>query len=437
MTELKIFCDSLNINEQPTVDESIESFEYREYEPQNPQAVNSYQAIQIDVHNQDIFTQPSKSYLYIEGQLSSTVAAKAYTADTKVSLINNAIPFLFSQIRFLINNVEIESLLNPGQATTIKGLLVYGNDLSAGEGMNMCWYKDTTDTAADENKGFKVRRNLIISKPDPKGTFSFAIPLCHLFGFCEDYTKVIYGVKQSLILSRQTDSDAIFHETPTDGAPADGKITITKLSWLIPHILPSIDAKLMLEKVINNKTKIPIAFRAHQCDTIAVPRSTNFSWRLTVKAGMEKPRWLIVAFQTNKSNNQLQNPAIFNHLNLTGIYAFLNSDRYPMIDMNIDFPKCQFSKAYRMMSEFKKNYYGVSEKESSNQITPLEFVDLYPLFVIDLRRQSEKLKNSVQDVQIKATFNENPPANTIAYALLLSDRLFHLQSDGQRFQTVY
>jgi hypothetical protein len=315
--------------------------------------------------------------------------------------------------------------------------LIYGNELTSGEGMNMCWYKDTGKTAADINEGFKSRRNLIITKPNPIGSFSFAIPMSHLFGFCEDYTKVIYGVKQSLILSRQADSDAIFHEAPDDGVPAEGKINITKLSWVIPHVLPSIDARLMLEKVIKDKTKIPIAFCAHQCDTIAVPQSTTFSWRLTVKTGMEKPRWLIVAYQSGKSNNQQQNPAIFNHLNVTGIYALLNSDRYPMIDMNIDFAKCQISKAYRAMAEFKKNYYGLSTKESSNQITPSQFIDLYPLYVIDLRRQSEKLKNTVQDIQIKASFNENPPANTIAYALLLSDRLFHLQSDGVRFQTIY
>ena len=433
-----IFSDMLNITESPTVDESIESFEYREYEPQNPQAVNSYQAIQIDIQNQDIFTQPSKSYLYIEGQLASIDDDKAYTADTKVTLINNAVPFLFSQIRFLINNVEIESVLNPGQATTIKGLLVYGNELTTGEGLNMCWYKDTSTTAADTNEGFRNRRSFIIRKPDPVGAFSFAIPLSHLFGFCEDYTKVIYGVKQSLILSRQTDSDAIYHEAPDgNGVPADGKVIITKLSWLIPHVLPSIDSKLMLEKIIKNKTKIPLAFRAHQCDTIAVPQSTTFSWRLTVKAGTEKPRWLVVAFQSNKSNNQRQNPAIFDHLKVTDIHAFLNSERYPMIDINSDFTKHHISKAYRTMSEFKKDYYGVSEKESSNQITPSQFIDLYPLFVIDLRRQSEKLKNSVQDVQIKAIFKENPAANTIAYALLLSDRLFHLQSDGVRFQAVY
>jgi hypothetical protein len=119
------------------------------------------------------------------------------------------------------------------------------------------------------------------------------------------------------------------------------------------------------------------------------------------------------------------------------MYALLNSDRYPLVDMNLDFAKCRISKAYRALSEFKKDYYGISDKESSNNITPLEFIEQFPLFVIDLRRQSEKLKNSVQDIQIKATFSQNPAANTTAYALLISDRLFYLQSDGVRFQTIY
>ena len=50
-----------------------------------------------------------------------------------------------------------------------------------------------------------------------------------------------------------------------------------------------------------------------------------------------------------------------------------------MIDINSDFTKHHISKAYRAMSEFKKDYYGLSEKESSNQITPSQFIDLYPL----------------------------------------------------------
>jgi len=437
MTTINVISETLNITERFQIDESIESFQYREYEPQNPQAVNNYQAIQIDVQNQDIFTQPSKSYLYIEGTLTSTTAT-AYTADTRVSLVNNAIPYMFSQIRYLINNTEIESIMSPGQATTMKGMMIYGDEVNSGEGLNFCWRSDTVaDSTADANLGFKMRRTYIIGKSTPAGTFSFCLPLGHLFGFCDDYTKVIYGVKQSLILSRQNDADAIYHAAPNAGVPADGKITISKLAWVMPHVLPSIDAKLMLEKVISDKTKIPIAFRAMQCDMIAVPESTTFSWRLTVKTGTEKPRWLVIAFQTERNQSQLKNSALFDHISTSNMYALLNSDRYPLVDMNLDFAKCRISKAYRALSEFKKDYYGISDKESSNNITPLEFIEQFPLFVIDLRRQSEKLKNSVQDIQIKATFNQNPAANTTAYALLISDRLFYLQSDGVRFQTIY
>ena len=37
---------------------------------------------------------------------------------------------MFSQIRYLINNTEIENVMSPGQATTMKGMMTYGDDFS-------------------------------------------------------------------------------------------------------------------------------------------------------------------------------------------------------------------------------------------------------------------------------------------------------------------
>jgi hypothetical protein len=426
--------DSLRITEQPVIDETVESFQYREYEPQNPQAVNNLQAIQIDIQSQDVYTQPSKSYLYIEGKLESTAGGEnAYKAETLVTLINNAVPFMFSQIRYQINNIEIENVMNPGQATTMKGLLTYGREMANGEGLNMCWMPDSQDAASDENVGFKGRRSYIIVMSNPVGSFSFAVPLGHLFGFCGDYDKVVYGIKQSLILARQNDADAIYRAN----AASDGRIVLGKISWMMPHIIPSIDARLALEKVIVEKTTIPLAFRAMQCDTISVPKSTNFSWRLTVKTGTEKPRWMIIGFQSGKSLDQKRNPALFDHVGVTNIFALLNSERYPLVDSNLSFSSCRIAKTYKAACDFKKEYYGTTDKESSVQFSPTEFINLFPLFVIDVRMQSEKLQNSVQDIQIKTTFSQNPPDNTTAYALLISDRLLNLRSDGNRFQIMY
>ena len=98
--------------------------------------------------------------------------------------------------------------------------------------MLVCWRPDTPATAADDNKGFAARRNFIINSSDPKGSFSFGIPLQTIFGFCEDFTKVTYGMRHRLVLVRGDDSNAIFN----DAGAAAGKVTLSKISWMMPSL---------------------------------------------------------------------------------------------------------------------------------------------------------------------------------------------------------
>ena len=73
------------------------------------------------------------------------------------------------------------------------------------------WYKDTATTAVEvDNNGFAARHAYLIQSPTVKGTFSFIIPMKHIFGFCEDYYQVVYGLKCNLTLVRKIDDDAIF-----------------------------------------------------------------------------------------------------------------------------------------------------------------------------------------------------------------------------------
>jgi hypothetical protein len=105
--------------------------------------------------------------------------------------------------------------------------------------------------------------------------------------------------------------------------------------------------------------------------------------------------------------------------------------------MNTNFQECDVAQVYKNMTDFKEQFYGVSEYESGCGINLNQFINLYPIFVIDLRHQSERLKNTMQDIQIRMEFNQNPPANTTAYAVLISDKLMSLESDGNRFHVVY
>jgi hypothetical protein len=419
--------DILDIGETVFVNESIESFQYSEYDPQNPLGINTVGQIRIDIQGYDSYTLPSKSYLLVEGKLAA--AAADYAEGDKVTLINNAIPYMFSQIKYNINDNTIEDVTSPGQATTMKGMLMRDNNFV--KGLNMCWAKDTDATATSANAGFESRRQLIIVGPTPNGSFSFYIPLSHIFGFCADYTKVIYGVKHSLLLSRKSDDDAIFRAD----AVGAGKITLSKLQWCMPHVAPSLEYQNILTKQIEKKIKLPVLFRSNQCNSLAVPQATSFSWRLGSNTSAGRPRWIIVGFQTGRDGDQKKNPALFDNVKVSDIHAMLNNIRYPNTEKALDFTAFKTSRAYEAFCNFKDEYYG--KNESSTQITSIEFIKLFPLFVIDVRRQPERLKTTTLDIQIKVKFNENVPANTTAYALMISDTLLYLESDGNKFHTAY
>jgi len=118
---------------------------------------------------------------------------------------------LFSNIKYQLSGQEIESLFLPRQATTMLGLLKFPDDFQKSTGLNQLWMKDSQTTAHLQNNiGFAARQGYIIQKPNPKGTFSFRVPLKHIFGFCDDYEKVVYGFKHQLTLVRKGDNDAIF-----------------------------------------------------------------------------------------------------------------------------------------------------------------------------------------------------------------------------------
>ena len=141
----------------------------------------------------------------------------SYANDSLITLTNNGIMYLFKRIRYDLSGQEIENIMNVGQATTMLGLLKYPDDFSKSKGLNQLWYKDTTAIANDDNTGFKVRREYIIKYPNTKGEFSFRIPLKHIFGFCEDYDKILYGLKHTLTLTRNNDNDAILKDHRDDG----------------------------------------------------------------------------------------------------------------------------------------------------------------------------------------------------------------------------
>ena len=108
---------------------------------------------------------------------------------------------------------------------------MYPHDFTVAQGLHQLWAKDTAITTAN-NTGFATRQALLIQKPAVKVTFLFIVPLSHIFGFCDDYDKIIYGYKQSLIFVRASDNATIFR----DNAVAAGKVELQRIQWFMPDV---------------------------------------------------------------------------------------------------------------------------------------------------------------------------------------------------------
>ena len=85
-----------------------------------------------------------------------------------------------------------------------------------------------------------------------------------------------------------------------------------------------------------------------------------------------------------------------------------------------------------MFDDFKKDYYGINSLVGGTQVNFSAFKTLFPILVFDVRKQNEKLRTGVTDIQVKLFFN----ANTNAYGCTISDRFFKMSSDGKNMRVI-
>ena len=206
----------------------------------------------------------------------------------------------------------------------------------------------------------------------------------------------------------------------------------------MPRVHASDDEKYKLYKIIESKDVLDLAYRQRQCIIKELPAaSTSDIWRIGVRSAPEKPRYLVIGIQKDKSENQEKNPALFDHVGVTKMRVVLNDTEYPALDMNTDFAKNQYTQFYNMMSDFPRDFYGIDPLVSGGAITPMAYKDLFPLFVFNVSKQSERINQGVIDVTVKMQFAANIGPNARAYALIVSDRQLKLESDGKRMHVLY
>jgi len=146
-----------------------------------------------------------------------------------VKHINTAIdtvPILLSTANIFPNATTL------GMRTGLQKLLLIIN--------NKICFKDYS--SIKKNTVFIKRKNYLfnplsnVMTDSQAGSFSFRIPLEHLFNFCENYTKVIFNCKHELQLNRQTADYALFKSV---FLATKGKVQLSLMQWYLPEITPN------------------------------------------------------------------------------------------------------------------------------------------------------------------------------------------------------
>ena len=217
----------LEVHETNATDESIKSYEYDEYQPITGTQLNFAGQITITIENQYQFLHPHNSYLPIDGNV---LMVRRYADADLIALTDNGLLYLFSSLKLTLAGQTAEHVNYPGHATSLLGLASYSSTYYKCCGLAQDWLPYINTNTAANNIGFYPRQGYLTRNPDPKGSFQCAITMRHIFGFVDDYSKVTYGMRDTLQLIRKDDNDALFR-TAAAGA---GKVVLSKLAWSVP-----------------------------------------------------------------------------------------------------------------------------------------------------------------------------------------------------------
>lgn len=395
-----------NIFQKPKFDDTIRKVEMRTYYPYVKSFENN-DIIEITVNQTDSWFSMSESSIIVQGIIERT---NAETGDIQLS--PNAGAFFFDSISYELCGKEIDSVRDPGRMSTIRGYLCYNptnsKDLSVA-GWNYPGYPIVN--AADKS-------------------FRMIIPLKHLLSIFNDYNMALCGRQTIRLVRSRNDNDCLIIADNKTKA----KVVINNIELKVKHIFPNDDLKLQLLQAIKQDTPIILPFRKwelHELPALKTGAQREI-WTVKTSSAEQSPRYIIIAFQTDRYGKISANPTEFDHVNISNIRLSLNSDYWPNERMTLDFSKNEYSEAYKSYTDFYSSY--------SNKKHPLiEYVAFKtrPLFVIDCSRREESMKSSMVDVKVDIEAESPFPDNTRVICVIIHDTVMEFNPLSEIVRNIY
>ncbi|CAH0393362.1 unnamed protein product [Bemisia tabaci] len=400
----------LQIHQKPIYDGSITRYQEQTVNPSNPLALSNNDIIHFSLNQSDSLTHLHEGYFFITGKLRkvtpATVAggAPVDSVAANTNLTNGGVLHLFSRAELKINNLTVESVIDPG-LTCIPKIFTTYTDGEAKQLVTMGWTLGsgvTSDT----------------------GEFNVRLPFSVLFGLGYDITQVLVNTKLEILLTRARNDDDALHQTVVEEGVY---LKLEKVVFKLPHVTVDDKNRLVLLKTIEKDTPLNLTFRSWDHYQIpSLPASLKHSWSIKTSSHTECPRFVIFFLQTGRSGVKTKSSSEFDHCDLRNIKLWLNNESFPQEDLDQNFGTKNYALFYHMYLNLLKSYTGM--RDPAPVMTFSEYKNATPLYVIDCSHQKDRPKQGSIDVRLDFEARAPFPPKTTAHCIIVHDTVYEYQA---------
>ena len=408
------------LSEKYEVDRKILKCDYIRYSPSEISTMNTPNSqIYIIIPREDSVFSLLNSYIEINFDVLKAVTSNRYADADDIRLINLGSIALFSNYKLTTSSGK--HLENVDHAHIV--CLMYELLSSS---------RDSDDLSIGFDRSRDRKKPELINNKTQKGKYHLRIYLKDVFGFAEHQQVGTFGLGYKLTLTRNTDNAVLNKDNATNNA----KIVINIIEWYVPHYVPSLEEYIKLMDRIYKKTPTNLHYPERSVFMKEVNTQNFWTFELGTQEGVNVPIWVYVAFQQHdRQHDQNLNNDTFYRMPVTSAQCVIGTEKNPDSAILLNYDDDNYSQGYGQIKEaFKaltkddilQAYISEDDFRSDNNGNSIG----YNIHVFDIRYQ--KNYQSGQSVKVEFKLDKIVPAGVFGYALVLTNKLVSISSDGQR-----
>ena len=408
------------LSENYEIDRRILKCDYIRYSPAEISTINTANSqIYINIPREDSVISLLNSYIELNFDVLQAATDNRYVDANDIRLVNLGPIALFSSYKLTTSSGKhLEEISHAHIVSLMYKLLTSSKD---SDDLSIGFYRSCNNRKRELTNNKKIKgKNLIRT---------YLKVIC---GFAAHQEKGTYGLGYKLTLTRNTDN-AVLNK---DNAGDNGRIKINSLDWYVPHYSPNLEEYNKLKNQITKNTPTLLHYPERSVFMKEVNTQNLWTFELSTQEGINVPIWIFIAFQQNdRQNDQNLNNDTFYRPLVTSAQCIIGTEKYPDSSILLNYNDDNYSQGYGQIKEaFKaltkdnllQQYISEHDFRSSNDGNNIG----YNIYAFDIRYQ--KNFESSQPIKVEFKFDGVVPAGVYGYALVFTNKLISITSDGQR-----